>query len=93
MIALLQRVSEASVTVDAAVVGAIGKGLLVYLGVVEGDTERAVDALAEKIVHFRIYPDDAGRFDRSLTDVGGEILLVSQFTLAGSWRKGRRPGF
>ncbi len=93
MIALLQRVAQASVEVDHMVVGSIDAGLLIYLGVVDGDGEAEVAQLVEKIVNVRIFDDEEGRFDRSLLDTTGAVLLVSQFTLAGSWRKGRRPGF
>lgn len=93
MIALVQRVTSASVTVEEETVGAIDGGFLLYLGVVEGDRESDIEKLVEKIVSFRIFDDEKGRFDRSLIDVGGAVLLVSQFTLAGSWKKGRRPGF
>jgi D-tyrosyl-tRNA(Tyr) deacylase len=93
MRALLQRVSHASVTIDGKVVGQIGQGLLVLLGVGQGDSEVQVKALADKIVYLRIFGDDEGRMNRSLLDIGGEVLVVSQFTLYADARRGRRPSF
>jgi D-tyrosyl-tRNA(Tyr) deacylase len=93
MRALLQRVSRASVTVDNHIVGQIGQGLLVLLGVGQDDSEAHVKTLVEKIVHLRIFGDDEGKMNRSLLDIGGEVLLVSQFTLYADVRKGRRPSF
>lgn len=90
---LLQRVSEGSVTVDGEVVGAIGRGYVLLVGVAHGDTQAEVDRLVEKIVNLRLFPDEAGRFDRSLLDVDGEVLAISQFTLFADTRKGRRPAF
>jgi len=90
---LLQRVRRASVTVNDEVVGKIGQGLVLLLGVTKGDTEKDVDFLADKIVNLRIFSDEAGKFNRSLLDVGGEALIVSQFTLLADTRKGRRPSF
>ena len=89
----MQRVSEARVAVDGAVVGAIGRGLCVLLGVGHADTERDADALCRKIVGLRIFEDDAGRFARALDQVGGALLVVSEFTLYADCRKGRRPAF
>jgi len=93
MRALLQRVSRASVTVDHHIAGHIGQGLLVLLGVGQDDTESHVKTLVEKIVHLRIFGDDDGKMNRSLLDIGGEVLLISQFTLYADVRKGRRPSF
>ena len=93
MRALLQRVSSASVEVDGQVVGQIGPGLLILLGVGQGDTEAAAVWLAEKVANLRIFQDDAGAMNRSLLDVGGGALVVSQFTLYGDVRQGRRPSF
>jgi D-tyrosyl-tRNA(Tyr) deacylase len=93
MRALLQRVSRASVTVDNHIAGQIGQGLLVLLGVGQDDSEARVKTLVEKIVHLRIFGDDEGKMNRSLLDIGGEVLLVSQFTLYADVRKGRRPSF
>ena len=93
MRALLQRVTHASVTVDEQIVGQIGQGLLVLLGVGQDDTEVEVKTLADKIVHMRIFGDDEGKMNRSLLDIGGEVLVVSQFTLFADIRRGRRPGF
>jgi D-tyrosyl-tRNA(Tyr) deacylase len=93
MRAVVQRVSRASVEVEGAVVGAIGRGLLVLLGVGREDAEADADYLADKVVHLRIFPDDAGQMNRSVLDVSGEILVVSQFTLFGDTRRGRRPGY
>ncbi len=93
MRAVVQRVSGASVRVGGEVVGEVGAGLLVLLGVGAGDTESDADYLADKTVHLRIFPDDDGRLNRSCLDTGGAVLAVSQFTLYGDCRKGRRPGF
>lgn len=90
---LLQRVRCASVSVDDAVVGAIGAGLLLLVGVGEGDTEDDSTYLASKIARLRIFPDESGRMNRSLLDAGGKALVVSQFTLFADVRKGRRPSF
>ncbi|MDO6478386.1 D-aminoacyl-tRNA deacylase [Shimia thalassica] len=93
MKALLQRVSEASVTVNNEIVGEIEQGLLVLVCAMQGDTEAQADKLASKISKLRIFQDDAGKMNRSVTDVGGSILVVSQFTLAADTRSGNRPGF
>jgi D-aminoacyl-tRNA deacylase len=93
MRALLQRVSRASVTVDERVVGKIGQGLLILLGVGQDDSEVQVKTLVDKIVYLRIFGDDEGKMNRSLLDIGGEVLVVSQFTLYADTRRGRRPGF
>lgn len=93
MIGLLQRVSSAEVRVDDLLVGAIGRGLLVLVGVERGDTESQADRLLERLLTYRVFPDDQGRMNLSLQDIGGELLLVSQFTLAADTRKGTRPGF
>lgn len=93
MKAVIQRVSSASVTVDGQVVGRIGQGIMVLLGVEKGDAEASADWLAEKIIGLRIFEDEAGKMNRALTDIGGAVLAVSQFTLAGNCDKGRRPSF
>lgn len=93
MRALLQRVSRASVTVEEQVIGQIGQGLLVLLGVGQNDSEVQVKTLADKIVHLRIFGDDEGKMNRSLLDIGGEVLVISQFTLYANTRRGRRPSF
>jgi D-tyrosyl-tRNA(Tyr) deacylase len=93
MRALLQRVSRASVTIDEQVVGQIGWGLLVFLGVGQGDSEAQVKILVDKIVQLRIFGDEAGKMNRSLLDIQGEVLVISQFTLHADVRKGRRPSF
>lgn len=93
MRAVVQRVSEAQVTVQQDCVGRIGAGLLVYLGVTTDDTAADVQWMAQKLTGLRIFNDDAGKMNRSLQDINGNILLVSQFTLCGDCRKGRRPGF
>jgi D-aminoacyl-tRNA deacylase len=93
MRALIQRVSEARVTVGGAIVGSIGEGLLVLLGVGKDDSEREADILAEKIANLRIFDDDAGKMNRSLMDVQGGMLVVSQFTLFADTRRGRRPSY
>ncbi len=93
MKAVVQRVSRASVAVDGAVTGAIQRGLLVLLGVATSDTEQSADYLVDKIAGLRIFPDENGKMNRSLADAGGALLVVSQFTLYGDCRKGRRPSF
>lgn len=93
MRALIQRVTEASVTVDGKVIGEIGTGLLVLVCAMQGDTTANADTLAAKISKLRIFPDDAGKMNRSLLDIGGAALVVSQFTLAADTSRGNRPGF
>jgi D-tyrosyl-tRNA(Tyr) deacylase len=93
MKAVIQRVSSAKVEVEGKSVGAIGRGALVLLGVEKGDAELDADWLAEKIVGLRIFEDEAGKMNLSLADIQGELLVVSQFTLAGNCSKGRRPSF
>ena len=93
MRALLQRVSSASLTVDGAHAGGIGVGFVVLLGIAEGDTLDDARYLVDKTVNLRVFPDDEARFNRSLEDVGGGLMVVSQFTLYADTRKGRRPSF
>lgn len=93
MRAVVQRVSEAAVTVGGARVSAIGPGLLVLLGVGREDAEADADYLADQVVHLRIFADDAGQMNLSVLETGGAVLVVSQFTLYGDARRGRRPGF
>lgn len=93
MRALVQRVSQASVTVEGQVVGQIGHGFLILLGVGQDDGEAQIKQLTEKIVHLRVFEDDEGKMNRSLLDVQGALLVVSQFTLYADIHKGRRPNF
>lgn len=93
MRAVVQRVSQCAVTVENKTIGAIDCGLAVLLGVAQGDTERQADYLAEKIVHLRIFEDETGKMNRSLADINGGMLVISQFTLLADSRKGRRPSF
>lgn len=93
MKAVVANVKHASVTVEGQVVGSIGAGLLILLGVTHGDTETEVAKLADKITGLRIFKDEDGRTNKSLADIGGEILVVSQFTLYANCRHGRRPDF
>lgn len=93
MKAVIQRVSSASVTVEGVVVGQIGQGIMALLGVEKGDTEAQADWLAEKITGLRIFEDEAGKMNLPLQEIGGAVLAVSQFTLAGNCEKGRRPSF
>ena len=93
MRAVVQRVKRSSVKVDGKIVGEIGRGILVLLGVANGDTAGDADFMVNKIVHLRIFEDENEKMNRSLHDVGGEMLVVSQFTLLGDCRKGRRPSF
>jgi D-tyrosyl-tRNA(Tyr) deacylase len=90
---VVQRVKESKVTVEDQVVGKISKGLLILLGVAQGDSTAEADYLADKLVHLRIFEDDQGKMNRSLLDIGGQMLVVSQFTLLGDCRKGRRPSY
>ena len=90
---LLQRVTHASVVVDNETIGSIDHGYLLLVGVGKGDTQHTVNKLAKKIVNLRLFPNDEGKFDKSLLDVGGGALVVSQFTLFGDARKGNRPSF
>lgn len=93
MKALLQRVESASVKVSGEVVGRIGQGLVVFVGVASGDSEKDARYLVQKIVNLRVFADDSGKFNLSSRDIQGELLLVSQFTLLADTRKGRRPSF
>ncbi|MEJ2385434.1 MAG: D-aminoacyl-tRNA deacylase [Xanthomonadales bacterium] len=93
MIALLQRVSEAAVQVNGEITGEIGHGILALVGVEKGDTERQADRLLERMLAYRMFPDAEGRMNLDLTQVGGGLLLVSQFTLAANTDKGNRPSF
>ena len=93
MRALIQRVRKASVTIDGRIAGEIGTGLLILFGVTHSDTEKDAVYLAEKVANLRIFCDEEGKMNRSLIESGGEALVVSQFTLYGDCRKGRRPGF
>lgn len=93
MKAVIQRVSEAKVVVEGRNVGEIGRGIMVLLGVEKGDAEKDADWLAEKIARLRIFEDEAGKMNLSVQDIGGGLLIVSQFTLAGNCAKGRRPSF
>ena len=93
MIAVLQRVSSASVDVDGATVGKCGHGICILLGVARTDTEADADALSEKILKLRIFEDENGKMNRSILDVGGEMLIVSNFTLLAAYKKGNRPDY
>ena len=93
MIAVLQRASAGRVTVKDRVTGEIGTGLVILLGVAQGDTEADANFLADRIAGFRIFNDAEEKMNRSIRDVAGSVLVISQFTLAGDWRKGRRPSF
>ncbi len=93
MRAVIQRVTQSSVSVGGQIVGRIGPGLLVLLGVARQDSEKDANFLVEKIIHLRIFEDEDGKMNRSLVDIGGQMLVVSQFTLLGDCRKGRRPSF
>jgi len=91
--AVLQRAASASVTVEGRVVGAIGRGILVLLGVERGDGAAEIEWMARKVAELRMFQDDAGKMNLSVEEIGGEVLVVSQFTLCADCRKGRRPGF
>lgn len=93
MIGLLQRVAEARVVVGAETVGAIGRGLLVLIGIERGDGEAQAERLLERLLGYRVFPDAQGRMNRSVSDIGGGLLLVPQFTLPADTRKGMRPSF
>lgn len=93
MLALLQRVCEASVTVDGAVIGQIDKGLMVLVCAEKGDTEDQARKLAQKLLRYRVFSDENGKMNRSVKDVAGDVLLVSQFTLAADTNSGNRPSF
>ena len=93
MIAVLQRVNKAAVSVDGSVVGECGKGLYVLLGVSKEDTERDAEVLAEKVINLRIFTDENGKMNYSLLNIDGEMLVVSNFTLLASYRKGKRPDY
>lgn len=93
MRAVLQRVTQASVTVDGEVIGEIGKGVMVLFGMLGTDTEKTMDYMLDKVVNLRIFEDENGKMNLSLTDIGGELLIVPNFTLYGDARKGRRPGY
>lgn len=93
MLVLIQRVSQAAVHVDEEVVGQIGPGLLALVGMEPGDTEAQLQRMAERLLGYRVFADEAGKMNRSLRDTGGGLLLVSQFTLAADTRSGMRPGF
>lgn len=91
--AVVQRVSAANVTVDGEIVGEINEGLMILLGITEGDTEKDIEVIVNKLINLRIFEDDEQKMNLSLVDIGGSILSISQFTLYGDVRKGRRPSF
>lgn len=93
MITIIQRVTTANVSVDGAVIGAIGRGIMALVAVEPGDTEKSADRLLERILNYRIFPDAEGRMNLALKDIAGGLLLVPQFTLAADTRKGNRPSF
>lgn len=93
MRAVIQRVRRASVTIEDVIHGSISRGMVVLLGIRDGDTQKDLLWLVEKVINLRIFDDQQGKMNRSLADIGGEMLIISQFTLYGDCRKGRRPGF
>jgi len=93
MIVVIQRVSESSVKIDGQVKSAIGEGLMILLGIEDADTQEDIDWLSKKIVNLRVFPDENGVMNRSVLEAGGEILLISQFTLHASTKKGNRPSY
>ena len=93
MRAVLQRVTEASVTIDGQVVGEIGKGIMVLFGMLGTDTDKTIDYMLDKVINLRIFEDENGKMNLSLMDIEGELLIVPNFTLYGDARKGRRPGY
>ena len=93
MRAVIQRVRRASVTIEDVIHGSISRGMVVLLGIRDGDTPKDLLWLVEKVINLRIFDDQQGKMNRSLADIGGEMLIISQFTLYGDCRKGRRPGF
>lgn len=93
MRAVLQRVSEASVTVDGQVIGEIGKGIMVLFGMLGTDDDKTIEYMLDKVINLRIFEDENGKMNLSLLDIGGELLIVPNFTLYGDTRKGRRPGY
>lgn len=93
MRAVVQRTTHSQVSIEGEVIGSIDRGLMVLLGVKKGDTQKDAEYITDKIVNLRIFSDDEGKMNRSLLDIKGEILMVSQFTLLGDTRRGRRPGF
>jgi D-aminoacyl-tRNA deacylase len=90
---LIQRVSEASVSVENKEISSIKKGLLAFLGIAKTDSQKDIDYLIKKLLHLRLFPDDSGKMNLDIQDISGEILVVSQFTLYGNCKKGRRPSF
>lgn len=93
MRAVLQRVTKAGVTVNGKVIGEIGKGIMVLFGMLDSDDDKVIDYMLDKVIHLRIFEDEDGKMNLSLQDIGGELLIVPNFTLYGDARKGRRPGY